>query len=310
MEKLKPFLDDDRKPIEVLYEEYEKLISLGFEKKLIYVQKTPNSLGEVMEFPIYAFVKGEEGKDNLWIFSGVHGEEPPGPEAIAAEIEYLGELGQIPMIIIPLCNPVGRYIGWRYQDAFRDHHIGTSVSDSEHLLLKEGEDLPRVEKATNATAEAITAFVVENSLKYPPLLSIDFHEDEALPQSYIYSQGSRGVTDPVAREIVQIMQDSGMEIQMQGDTRFGEPVVDGVVLATVDGSIDELMATAKIFFKGEIISKPFAKTVIVVETPTIGALLPKRVQAHRNIIRAIRKLWEMTGKKVDTKNHPVKSGWV
>lgn len=295
MKKLEPFLGDGRKSIEVLYEEYEKLASLGFDRKLIYLQKTPESQGEVKEFPIYAFVKGEEGKDNLWIFSGVHGEEPPGPEAIAAEVEYLGELSQsIPMVIIPLCNPAGRYMGWRYQDAFRDHHVGTSVSDSEHLLLKEGEDLPRVEKATNATAEAITAFVVENSLKYPPLLSIDFHEDEALPQSYIYSQGSKGVADPVAREIVKIMQDSGMEIQMQGETRFGEPVVDGVVLATVDGSIDELMATSKIFFKGEIINKPFAKTAIVVETPTIGVPLPQRVQAHRNIIRAIKKLWEMT----------------
>jgi hypothetical protein len=289
-----PFLEDGREPVVKLFQAYDKLLQYGMEKDLICTQKSGKEGYEEVTFPIFGYRTTKTNDKTLWLISGVHGEEPPGPEAIAAEIDFIGEISKrIPMVVIPLCNPVGRYLGWRYQDEYRDHNKGTSVADSEHLLLDEGEQKPRTNNASNQTAKAVTEYVVRMNYKFPPLLSIDFHEDEALPQSYIYSQGERGVDDPVAKTIVKIMQDSGMTIQMSGNTRFGEPVVDGVVLAKIDGSVDELIASKRIFYEGKITDKPAATTAIVVETPTIGVSLSKRVSAHRNIIKSIETLWRL-----------------
>lgn len=293
---LPAFFEDGRMPIEELYRAYEKLEQYGFKKELIGWQNGGGDHSD-LKLPIFGYIKAEMGKDALWMISGVHGEEPPGPEAIAQEVDQIGELSRnIPFVIIPLCNPVGRYLGWRYQDEYRDHHKGTSVSDSEHWLLQEGGSKPRTDGPSNKTAEFLTKFVVEKILKYPPLLSVDLHEDEALPESYIYSQGDKGVDDKVARRIVEIMQESSMAIQTEGETRFGEKIVSGVVLATVDGSLDELMAAKRIFYGDKVIDKPYAKTAIVVETPTIGVPLIRRVNAHRNIIKALGELWQIVKK--------------
>jgi len=65
---------------------------------------------------------------------------------------------------------------------------------------------------------------------------------------------------------------------MEGKTRFGEEIKNGVIGPVADGSIDELLTAHG------------AQTVIVVETPTIGVPLEKRVAAHGRIIQAYEEL--------------------
>ena len=81
---------------------------------------------------------------------------------------------------------------------------------------------------------------------------------------------------------------------MEGKTRFGEEVIDGVVMHTHDGSIDELLAAREVWSGGQIVPGPGARSTVVIETSTVGIPLVKRVHAHREIIRALPKLWMLT----------------
>lgn len=303
---LKPYLEDGRSPIEQLYGAYHRLKKdYGWEETLIHEQIITSGLpnGESAIFPIYGYNTPYIGKINksLWVISGVHGEEPPGPNAIAQEIESLGKLGQdIPMVILPLCNPGGYFRGWRYQNEYRDHRTGLTVTDPDHLLIEpEDPHKPRKEYPTSQAAKDFMQFVTSLLVTHPPHVSIDLHEDEALPMSYIYSQGRFGTNDPVAQEIIRIMIESGMPIQMEGLTRFDEVVNNGVVHMNKDGSpirdgsIDEFLSAEKIFMKGQTLHKPAAQTVIVVETPPIGTALPQRIFANRNILRSLPHLWQI-----------------
>ena len=85
----------------------------------------------------------------------------------------------------------------------------------------------------------------------------------------------------------------------KGETSLygGKRVKKSHALVEAYGSIDELMASKRIFYEGKIIEKPVAKTAIVVETPTIGVALASRVTAHRNIIRSVKDLWRLAGGK-------------
>ena len=49
--------------------------------------------------------------------------------------------------------------------------------------------------------------------------------------------------DPVARDIVSILERCGFAVPRRGITRFGEPVLDGVIGPTQDGSIDEMLSS-------------------------------------------------------------------
>jgi hypothetical protein len=167
------------------------------------------------------------------------------------------------------------------------------MTDAEHWLLQTGQPLPRREKAVCIGAEAITKYVLEGCFVFPPIVAIDFHEDTGLPESYVYSQSLSGENDPGAKLMVELMRQSGMEIQMEGETNVGEKVHNGIISAVNDGSITELMTAPRVFYKGQILDKPFARSAYVVETPVYGVALPKRVETHRRIIRSLEEIWKL-----------------
>ena len=240
----------------------------------------------------------------LWILSGIHGEEPAGPNAIARSLPSIVELARsgIPVVVIPLCNPRAYRNNWRYPNtAERDWRKGGySVGDAEHLLpdLETGTK-PRAASAPGPETHALTSYVLQLAQAYPPRLVLDLHEDElSMEGGYIYSQGSQAAESPVGKEIVGLLQAAGIPIRQSGMTRFGEPIVDGVIshddkgLPIRDGSIDELLAAAEVFVDGKKVQGPAARTVIVVETPAFaGSKLDLRVSAHAAIIEQARQLW-------------------
>ena len=73
------------------------------------------------------------------MLSGIHGEEPAGPNAIAANLASLTQLADagVPIVVIPLANPKAYRHNWRYPNTpERDWKKGGgySVGDAEYLL--------------------------------------------------------------------------------------------------------------------------------------------------------------------------------
>jgi predicted deacylase len=242
----------------------------------------------------------------LWILAGVHGEEPAGPNAIAAHLASIVELAAsgVPIVVIPLINPKAYRSNWRYPNTpERDWHKGGySVGDAEYLLpdLEKG-TRPRAAAPPGPETQALTQFVLHLAETYPPRLVLDLHEDElSTDGGYIYSQGERATDNPVGAEIIRLLQASGIPIRQSGHTRFGEPVAAGVISRDDqgqpirDGSIDELLASKEIFKDGKAISGPSASTVIVVETPAFaGSRFDLRVAAHGSVIEHVGELWRL-----------------
>ena len=195
----------------------------------------------------------------LWILAGIHGEEPAGPNAIAAHLPSIIELAAsgVPIVVIPLCNPKAYRSNWRYPNTSeRDWHKGGySVGDAEYLLADPATgDRPRAAGPPGPDTKALTEFVLRLAESYPPRLVLDLHEDElSTDGGYIYSQGSRAQDNPVGAEVIRLLRESGIPIRQSGRTRFDEPIVDGVISRDDkgqpirDGSIDELLAANEIF---------------------------------------------------------------
>jgi len=286
----KTYSQDGRWPIEKLYLSFSELEKkFGWLVEKIYEQK----VGEA-SLPILGLRTGKEGQA-LWLIAGIHGEEPAGPNGFAQNIEFLGKLGKkMPVVLLPLCNPSGYLQDWRYPNEYRNEKKGKSVSDSSHLLpdLK-SPTKPRTKKPACPEAKALTSWVIKFSKKYEPQLVIDFHEDEDKKDEafYIYFLGKQGADDPVAGKIVKILINHGFSIQMQGKTRFGEKIKNGIVANISDGSIDELLAAKKIIFKGKVVKGPSAERVVTVETSTVGTALEKRIKAHSEVLRSVEKFW-------------------
>lgn len=271
---------DGRRPLEDLYSAYSTLVEThGWMMETIYTQE--NNL------PIIVFSTQKKGPA-FWIIAGIHGEEPAGPNAIAENISLIAELGKkIPVLLLPMCNPSGYMRDWRYPNERRDWRLGRSVSDSEYFLLsKENPFLPRKKEVASKEAFALTSKILERVKTHPPLITIDHHEDEALHEAYIYSQGKMGAHDPVAQKTIEILLDSEIPVQMSGTTRFGEEIVNGIIGPVSDGSVDELLSSEKIIVNGHVVPGPSSHTSLVIETPTQHTPLKKRIAAHANIILA------------------------
>jgi hypothetical protein len=288
---LKTYSGDGRLPTEELYRAFLKLAKkFGWVVEKIYEQKW---LG--ISLPILGLRTPKEGTA-IWLVAGIHGEEPAGLNALAKEIEFLGRLGEkIPLVLLPLCNPLGYLRNWTNPTEYRDEERkGASVGDSRHFLpdFKNPKE-PRLEKPICPEAEAITFWVVETAKRSKPRLVIDFHEDEdkSLKDPYIFFNREMGADDPVVREVVKILLKSGFSLQMRGTTRTGERIVGGVVSNIADSSLDELLSAKKIIFKGRLVSGPSASKVVVVETRIIGIPLLKRVKAHQAILYSLKKFW-------------------
>ncbi|MBU1992197.1 MAG: hypothetical protein ABH856_02225 [Patescibacteria group bacterium] len=301
-EEVPTYSADGRMSVQELYGAFEDLAQRpGWRSKKIFshsvVDEKFKPLG--IRFPVVSLMTQIRGRA-LWVISGIHGEEPAGPNAIAENVELFDELRQrgIPIVMLPMCNPAGYFRDWRYPASRR--HSGASVGDNEHLLEDYFHAHPRSRKEKPSCRESyrLANFVLDEGKEYPPRLVLDFHEDEDLrsgPVSYpyIYSQGPRGVSDPVAAKVVDILKSCGMGLKMEGGTRFEEPIVNGVVAVNDgDGSIDELLAAKYVVVGGKKRKKPAADSVIVIETPIKDITLRRRIDAHAAVMRQIPDLWD------------------
>src|SRR5262249_5579762 len=162
--------------------------------------------------------------------------------AVAASLEAIRGLAStgVPVVLLPLCNPRAYQRNWRYPNTpERDWQKGGgySVGDSEYRLPYFAYEIPnfayemrpRAPAPVGPEPSAPTTSVLRLARDYPPRLVIDLHEDELSTGGYIYVQGARAKDSRVARAIVRILRDSGIPLRLEGKTRFGEPIVDGVV---------------------------------------------------------------------------------
>ena len=245
----------------------------------------------------------------LWILSGIHGEEPAGPNAIAANLASLTQLAAsgVPIVVIPLANPSAYRHNWRYPNTpERDWKTGGgySVGDAEYLLPELGQGArPRAAVAPGPETAALTRYVLRLAELYPPRLVLDLHEDElSRAGGYIYSQGRQAEDNPAGAEIVRLLQATGIPLRESGKTRFGETIVRGVISRDDqggpirDGSIDELLAATEVFVEGSKVRGPSAHTVIVVETPAFeGSQFELRVAAQGAVVQHAASLWRAVG---------------
>lgn len=299
MEELKtvPIFPDGRAALLDLYEKYRELEEkFGWTSEIIYSIRIEN-----VEVPVYCFLSPKRGK-SLWLLTGIHGEEPAGPNAVFRQIDLIGKLGQtIPMVVMPLLNPAGYYRNWRFHNVERSLER-LNVTDCRHLVDDpKNPGKPVLEKPVHEIADIFTKYVLELLKSYPPLVYFDLHEDELLPEGYVYSQGSMEAHDPVAVKTVELLVSEGMPLKMSGATRFaGEKITNGIVTDGAgkrvrDGSIDEFMANETyIDEQGRVESKPFARTSIVPETSASGKLtLEDRIRAQEAIVKNLGELWQM-----------------
>jgi hypothetical protein len=291
---------DGRLSLDRLLARYEALSrDHGWLKETIYAYPGDDHLA------IRAWHSAHQGAA-LWILSGIHGEEPAGPNAIAGSLDSIAALADsgVPVVVIPVCNPRAYRNNWRYPNtAERDWRKGGySVGDAEYLLpdLDTGRR-PRAARAPGPDTQALTQFVLRLTKSHPPLLVLDLHEDElSTSGGYIYSQGSQASGNPVSADIIRTLESAGIPIRRSGRTRFDEPIVDGEIsrddkgLPIRDGSIDELFAATEVFDDGVRVAGPSARSVIVVETPAFaGSGLEMRVAAHSAVLQRVRELWNL-----------------
>ncbi|MCM2313490.1 MAG: amino acid permease, partial [Steroidobacteraceae bacterium] len=292
------YATDGRSTLDELLQRFDSLATQhDWQQDTIYRYPQDDSL------QIRAWRTAHQG-EALWIISGIHGEEPAGPNAIARELESVIALADagVPVVLIPLANPRAYRNNWRYPNtAERDwRQGGYSVGDAEYLLpdLQDGSK-PRAASPPGPETRSLTEYVLRVAQQYPPRLVLDLHEDELSTEGgYIYSQGSNVAHGAVGAEIIRILEESGIPIRRSGQTRFGEPIVDGVIsrddqgLPIRDGSIDELLSAREVFVAGRKMPGPAAPTVIVVETPAFaGSKLELRVAAHRAVVQRLKELW-------------------
>jgi len=278
---------DGRAPIESLFRAYLGLVEQGWTAEVL-ARSEPK--GTAIALPIIALRSPTKGPA-VWILAGIHGEEPAGPNAIAAAIGDIARLGaRRPVVLMPLLNPQGYVRNWRYLNVavYSEAVDGQSVGDSSHLLAStEDPARPRAAAASSPEADAITAFILTLRGDYPPLYSIDLHEDNLIDQGYVYSQGVEGEKDALAIDAVRALKDNGIPIKMEGRTRFDEPISGGIVGPVADSSIDELMSAQKVVTKSCAKAGPSAHTVLVLETPAAALPLERRVAAHATLLRRI-----------------------
>ena len=279
--------DDGRMPILQLFETYIGLTRFGWQLDVITYSKPP---GTTEELPIIALRTPRPGPA-IWILSGIHGEEPAGPNAVAAAVDDLAALAEsVPVVVLPLCNPHGYARNWRYLNmpVYSATVEGQSVGDSSHLLPDPRDPTrPRAAAASSPEADALTRYVVRLAETYPPLTSIDLHEDDLIAEGYVYCQGEFGGDDRLAHHAVAVLRDNGIPIKLEGQTRFGEEIVGGIVGPVADSSIDELIGTREILVEGRSHTKPAARTTLTFETPAKDAPLARRVAAHLALLRSL-----------------------
>ncbi len=271
--------EDNRISIKVIYSKLNQIAKNG-----LWNIETIYNFDGFESYVLYSKITGPA----IYLIAGIHGEEPAPPNAIYKKLNYINFLVEqnIPIVLYPLCNPIGYINNWRYPniDKYDEKNVGNSVGDSEYLLKKNM-------KATSVYSEALTNIVLKLSKQYVPLISIDFHEDDMIDKGYIYSQGINGSNDIIAKKIVDKMVELKYPIMLSGKTRFNEPIINGMVSNSNDGSIDNLIASKQIFINNEIEKGPNGKHVIVVETSSKNKPIEERINIHSSIIDMLEHLY-------------------
>jgi hypothetical protein len=279
--------DDGRAPIEFLYRASLGLVDRGWTADVI-ASSAP--AGTEAPLPIVALRSPIAGPA-VWILAGIHGEEPAGPNAVAAAIDDIAKLGEHrAVVLLPLLNPHGYARNWRYLNVavYSESVDGQSVGDSSHVLPSaEDPAQARASAPSSPEAGAITAWILRQQADYPAAISIDLHEDNLIDAGYVYSQGIAGAADELATAAVAVLRESGVPIQMDGKTRFDEPIALGIIGPVTDSSIDELMSARAVLAQGERRPGPGAETVLVLETPAAVLPLSQRVGAHAALLRTL-----------------------
>lgn len=280
---------DGRAPVESIYRAASSLVDRGWTAEVI-AQSAPD--GTTSPLPIVALRSPKAGPA-VWILAGIHGEEPAGPNAIAAAIEDIARLGaERPVVLLPLLNPQGYARNWRYLNVavYSEAVDGQSVGDSSHLLPSaEDASRPRAPGASSPEAAAITAWILARQSDYPVAISLDLHEDNLIDEGYVYSQGMRGADEELAITAVGVLRDNEVPIKQDGETRFGEKVERGIVGPVTDSSIDELMSAKQVVVDGVVRPGPGAETVLVFETPAAALPLAQRVAAQAALLELLSK---------------------
>lgn len=278
---------DGRAPIEALYRASLRLVEKGWTAEVV---ATSSPAGATAGLPIIALRSPKRGPA-IWILAGIHGEEPAGPNAVAAAIDDIALLGEHrAVVLMPLLNPQGYARNWRYLNVatYSESVDGQSVGDSSHLLpCPEDPERPRAAAASSPEAGAITAWILARQAEYPALISLDLHEDNLIDEGYVYSQGAAGAADEQAKVAVAVLRDQGIPIKMDGKTRFDEPIERGIIGPVTDSSIDELMSARGVVVSGAAKPGPGAATVLVLETPAAALPLARRISAHAALLRLL-----------------------
>ena len=280
--------DDGRAPIESLYRASLGLVEQGWTAEVIATSAPPGTSERRCRSSRCA--RRRQGPA-IWILAGIHGEEPAGPNAVAAAIADIAKLGEHrPVVLLPLLNPHGYARNWRYLNVavYSASVDGQSVGDSSHLLPSaEDPARARANAPSSPEAAAITAWILRQQADYPAVISVDLHEDNLIDEGYVYSQGVAGTADELAMSAVAVLRESGVPIKVGGTTRFDEPIVRGIVGPVTDSSIDELLSAREVIVDGERRPGPGAQTVLVLETPAAALPLERRVGAHAALLRRL-----------------------
>jgi len=264
-----PGVGDGRPAIAELHGRCDALLASGWRRVEIAAQVTQR--GESLPIPAYF---NSTSVDRVLI-GGIHGREPAGAIALAAYADRLLELGgSHAILLLPLLNP------WGYSRHVRYGPRGQSVSDSDHLL-------GRAPAPACPEAAAITAFVLDAVRISPGAAVLDLHEDPVYEApdyhlegqgSYLYVSGDGGLTHPVAQRVYRCLEGGSFPLIKEGVTRFGERLVDGVIVDTEDGSIDELLAKKRA-------CSPVITTELVLHTETTPPL-SERLATYREVLDA------------------------
>ena len=165
--EIKDYTKDKRIPLQKIYNLFSKFNS-NWIGDVIYYQKADYGKNKHLALPILAFRTKKQG-NAVWIISGIHGEEPAGPNAIAKNIRFLNRLSKkIPLVIIPLCNPNGYWRNWRYPNRkFMSKNGGPeiSVGDSSHFLIdSKNRKKSREEKSPSKVSMALNSYILRNGI--------------------------------------------------------------------------------------------------------------------------------------------------
>jgi len=264
-----PGVGDGRPAIADIHGRCDVLSASGWRRVEIAAQVTDR--GGLL--PIQAYFNSAS-VDRVLI-GGIHGREPAGAIALASYADRLGQLGERHgILLLPLLNP------WGYSRHVRYGPSGQSVSDSDHLL-------GRSQAPACPEAAAITTFVLEHVDIKPGAAVLDLHEDPVYEApdyrlegsgAYLYVAGDGGLAHPVARRVYRCLEAGSLPLIKEGVTRFGERLVDGVIVDTEDGSIDELLAKRRM-------CSPVITTEIILRSETTPPL-SERVSTYLRVLDA------------------------